>query len=299
MRKTILIPESGKRLDRCLAELLPDYSRSYLQKLLSEGRACWNGKVLKASWKTKTGLLITLDIPEPEPTDIKPEAIELDIVYEDSWIIVINKPQGMVVHPAAGHRQGTLVHALLHHCSGQLSDINGVIRPGIVHRIDKDTSGLLIAVKDNQIHRKISEQIRRHEVNRIYQAIVHDRVTVEKGLIDAPIGRDPRNRKRMAVVPGGKPAISRFKTLQSSDRASWLEVELETGRTHQIRVHMQYIGHPIVGDPLYAGHRPDYGLKGQALHAGRIVFEHPMTGQTLDLRVDPPDSFLKGVALVQ
>lgn len=293
MRQSIQITESGIRLDRFLTDHLKGYSRSFIQKLLSDGRVTLNGKVLKPSWKTVSGTVIELDEPQPEPLDIKPEDIPLDIIYEDEWLLVINKPQGMVVHPAAGHHEGTLAHALLHHCGGQLSDLNGTQRPGIVHRIDKDTSGLLLIVKDNRVHAAISKQIQKHEIRRIYQAIVHGHVAAASGTIAAPIGRDPFDRKRMAVVAGGKPAVSHFKTIRSGEKASLLEVELETGRTHQIRVHLQYIGHPVVGDPLYAEGKPDYGLSGQALHAGQLSFSHPITGDVLTLNCPVPESFRK------
>ena len=293
MLQKIRVTENGARLDRYLAERLPEHSRSYIRKLLDEGRATLDGKPLKPSSKTISGSQVMLDVPEPELTEVKPQAIPLDIVYEDDAIIVVNKPQGMVVHPAAGHRDGTLVNALLQHCEGRLSDLNGVIRPGIVHRIDKDTSGLLLVVKDNRVHATISDRIRRHEIKRTYQAIVHGHVTAARGTIDAPIGRDPQQRQRMAVIAGGKPAISYFTPLQAGDKASWLEIELETGRTHQIRVHTRYIGHPIVGDPLYAGGRPSYGLEGQALHACRLSFVHPLSGDQLTLESPVPESFKK------
>jgi 23S rRNA pseudouridine1911/1915/1917 synthase len=293
MLQNIRIPESDLRLDRCLADLLPDRSRSFVQKLLAEGRATLNGRILKPSWKTVAGSVIALDIPEPEATLIQPQDIPLDIVYEDEWLIVVNKAQGMVVHPAAGHRDQTLVNALLQHCAGNLSDINGVIRPGIVHRIDKDTSGLLLVVKDNRVHADISEKIRRHEIKRIYQALVHGHVSAATGTIDAPVGRDPRHRQRMAVVADGKPALSHFQTIRAADRASWLEVSLETGRTHQIRVHLQYIGHPVIGDPLYAGNRPRYDLSGQALHAGTLSLTHPVTGEAMTLSCPVPDTFTR------
>ena len=291
MLQKIRIPESGMRLDRCLADLLPEHSRSYIQKVLAEGRAISAGKVLKPSWKTVAGAVVDLDLPEPEPTAVRAQAIPLNVVYEDDVMIVVNKPQGMVVHPAAGHRDGTLVNALLDHCTGQLSDLNGIIRPGIVHRIDKDTSGLLLVVKDNRVHAAVSDKIRRHEIKRTYQAIVHGHVSAGKGTIDAPIGRDPRHRQRMAVIAGGKPAVSYFMTLRRGEKASWLEVDLETGRTHQIRVHTQYIGHPIIGDPLYAPGRPSYGLKGQALQAGRLSYVHPVTDRLMTLECPVPDTF--------
>jgi 23S rRNA pseudouridine1911/1915/1917 synthase len=290
---TINIEADQQRLDSYLAGQLASYSRAYLQKLIGEGRVTLgeSGKPLKASWKTQAGATVCLDIPEPEPSALLPEQIPLDIIYEDDWLLVVNKPQGMVVHPAAGHRSGTLVNALLAHCAGQLSDLNGVIRPGIVHRIDKDTSGLLLVVKDNQIHAALAEQIRRHDVQRTYLAVVHGLVANDTGTIDAPIGRDPRNRQRMAVVSGGKPAVSHFRVIQRYQAATYLEVNLESGRTHQIRVHLQFIGHPVVGDPVYAHGRPDYGLHGQALHASALAFIHPATGQPFRLTCPLPGYF--------
>ncbi|MDD3930902.1 MAG: RluA family pseudouridine synthase [Eubacteriales bacterium] len=287
----IPITESGVRIDRYLSEHLPDCSRSYLQKLVSDGHVTVRGESVKPSWKTKIGEVISVAFPEPELTTIQPQAIKLDVVYEDDYLIVVNKPQGMVVHPAPGHRDQTLVNALLNHCKGQLSDLNGVIRPGIVHRIDKDTSGLILAVKDNRIHQDISQKIRRHEIERVYQALVHGSVKAKTGTVDAPIGRDPNYRQRMSVVADGKPAVSHFTTHQTSDRASWLEVHLETGRTHQIRVHMLYIGHPVVGDPLYAKGWPQYGLHGQVLHASELSFIHPVTNRQLRLSCPVPASF--------
>jgi 23S rRNA pseudouridine1911/1915/1917 synthase len=291
MRLTLQIPETGERLDRCLAALLPDYSRTYLHQLIAAGRVTQAGKVLKPSWKPRVESAVEIDMPEPEMTQIQPESIALAVIYEDEWLLAVNKPQGMVVHPAAGHRSGTLVNALLAHCDGQLSDLNGVIRPGIVHRIDKDTSGLLLVVKDNRIHADISDKIRRHEVTRAYQAIVHGVLQAPSGTIDAPIGRDPRRRQRMAVVADGKPARSHFVVHKILNGATWLDVRLETGRTHQIRVHLQYIGHPVIGDPVYAGNRPAHGLAGQALHAGALEFTHPVTGERLHLTCPLPQSF--------
>ena len=277
---------SSERMDLFLKGKLPDHSRSYIQRLIEQGRVRQNDLVVKASTKTLPDALIEVDFPEPVPSHLVPEQIPLDIRYEDDWLLVVNKPQGMVVHPAVGHHEGTLVHALLAYCAGNLSDINGVIRPGIVHRIDKDTSGLLLVVKDNRIHADIAEKIRRHEVTRVYRAVVYGHVPTESGTIDAPIGRDAKNRQRMAVVSGGKPAISHFKVLEQLRQGALLEVALESGRTHQIRVHLKYIGHPVVGDPIYAPGRKTYGLMGQALHAASLTFVHPVTG--LPVTVESP-----------
>jgi 23S rRNA pseudouridine1911/1915/1917 synthase len=281
------------RLDCFLAQKLPQYSRAYLQKLIDEGRVVLNGgkKLLKPSWKTKAGCSVSLDVPDPEASGLLPENIRLDVVYEDEWLLVINKPQGMVVHPAAGHRSGTMVNALLQHCAGQLSDLNGVVRPGIVHRIDKDTSGLILVVKNNQIHAAIADQIRRHAVRRTYVAVAHGRIISDQGTIDAPIGRDPKNRQRMAVVKDGKPSVTHFRVLRRFQSATYIEATLKTGRTHQIRVHLNYIGHPIIGDPVYSSGRPDYNLKGQALHARALAFIHPATNRLLELECPLPVYF--------
>ncbi len=291
MDQIIQIDQSDSRLDTYLAQVISGCSRAYIKKLIDSGRVTIAGKPVKAAWKTVAGETVLIDIPEPEPTEIRAQEIELDIVYEDEWLLVVNKPQGMVVHPAAGHRQGTLVNALLHYCQGQLSDINGVIRPGIVHRIDKDTSGLLLVVKDNKVHAAVADKIRRHEIKRTYQALVHGVVTAENGTIDAPIGRDPKHRQRMAVVASGKPSVTHFKVLERFVQASHLEVELESGRTHQIRVHLKYIGHPVLGDQVYATGRKTFDLNGQALHASELRFEHPVTYEAVHLTCPLPDYF--------
>jgi 23S rRNA pseudouridine1911/1915/1917 synthase len=289
----LTIDQANQRLDAWLSSQLPQYSRAYLHQLIGEARILVAGQPAKAAYKGKPGQVVSIEIPDPELLDVLPEDIPLNIRYEDEWLLVIDKPQGMVVHPAAGHHSGTLVNALLAYCQGQLSDINGVIRPGIVHRIDKDTSGLLLVVKDNTIHADIADKIRRHEIKRTYQAVVHGQVQADEGTIDAPIGRDPRNRQRMAVVPNGKPSITHFRVRERFDKASWIEANLETGRTHQIRVHLQYIGHPLLGDPQYAGQRQNWGLAGQALHASRLQLIHPVTGQDLVVESPLPDYFTK------
>ena len=287
----IIIDQSDQRLDSYLAGKLPQYSRSYLQKLISRNLVLLDGNPVKESWKTSIGETISLTLPDPEPMTTKAESIPLDIVFEDQWLLVVNKPQGMVFHPAAGHHSGTLVNALLDHCQDDLSDLNGVVRPGIVHRIDKDTSGLILVVKNNQVHTTLAERLRRHEIKRTYQAVVHGNPGSDRGIIDAPIGRDPRNRKRMAIVADGKPAISHFAVKKRFAAGAWLEVRLETGRTHQIRVHMQYIGHPIIGDRLYAGGRKHYHLEGQALHASSLDFAHPVTGEQIRVECELPGHF--------
>ena len=288
MIKTIHIESGGVRLDVYLPAALDNISRSYVRRLFDDDRITINGKTAKPSLRVEPGLTVQVDLPEPHPDRATPQFIPLTIAYEDEWLLVIDKPQGMVVHPAPGHHDGTLVNALLAYCGDQLSDINGVIRPGIVHRIDKDTSGLLLVVKDNSVHEKIASRIRKHEINRIYLAMVHGRVPDEEGTVSLPIGRDPRNRKKMAVVPNGRTATTHFRILRRFSSATWIECRLETGRTHQIRVHMAAIGHPVVGDPVYAQGRKDYGLSGQALHAAILEFDHPVTGERLRIEAALP-----------
>ena len=292
MQKILIAEKDALRLDRYLSEMIADLSRSYLKKLIQDGRVELDGKKAKASESVKSGMQIIIDIPEAIPTSVIAENIDLDVVYEDEWLIIINKPQGMVVHPAAGHHSGTLVHALLHHCDGQLSDLNGVIRPGIVHRIDKDTSGLLLVVKNNQVHTAMAEQIRSHTVERIYQAVVYGSMQAEEGSIEAPIGRDPKHRQRMAVVGSGKPSLTHFKVIKRLNEATHVEARLESGRTHQIRVHFKYIGHPVIGDPLYASGRKSWLMPGQALHAGQLSFNHPATGRRITVTAPLPEAFI-------
>lgn len=291
MHYDLVMDDSNQRLDSWLTVKLPELSRSYIHTLIKLKNITVEGMPSKPSAKIENGRRISVDIPDPEMIDIKPESISLNIVYEDDYLLVVDKPQGMVVHPAAGHHSGTLVNALLDHCKDQLSDLNGVIRPGIVHRIDKDTSGLLLVVKNNQVHTKIADQIRRHEVTRTYRAVVHGIVPSDQGTIDAPIGRDSRYRQRMAVAADGKQSITHFKVLKRFAKATYIEAELETGRTHQIRVHMKYAGHPLLGDPLYASGKNDFGLSGQALHAFRLRFVHPVSGETIEVESRMPDYF--------
>ena len=286
-RYDLIMDDSGKRIDAWISDQMPELSRSYIHELILQKMIIVEGvSKLKPSTRLEKGSSIVVSVPEPEMISIKPQKIDLKIAYEDEWLLVVDKPQGMVVHPAAGHKDGTLVNALLEYCKGELSDINGVIRPGIVHRIDKDTSGLLLVVKNNQVHSSIADQIRKHEVIRTYRTLVYGQIPSDKGTIDAPIGRDKKHRQRMAVVADGKPSITHFKVLERFVKASYLETILETGRTHQIRVHMKYTGHPVLGDPLYAGGRADFGLKGQALHACGLSFKHPVTGDIL--KVESP-----------
>ena len=272
---------------------LSAYSRSFYKRLIDDGKVTVNGKVItKAGTKLAAGDLVEADIPAPvEDESFVAQDIPLDIVYEDSDLLVINKPQGMVVHSAAGHSDGTLVNALLAHCKDELSDINGVLRPGIVHRIDKDTSGLMLACKNNFTHLKLADMLSRHEIVREYRALVYGFVKEDKGMIDAPIGRSTNDRRKMAVNKDGKSAVTHFEVVERLGDITDLKLILETGRTHQIRVHMAYIGHPVVGDPVYAARRKNYGLAGQALHSRAITFVHPRTGETMHFEVDIPDYY--------
>ena len=285
--------ESGSRLDTFVSSSSEgSYTRSYFSGLISSGKVTVNGKVItKNGYKLSAGDKVIVDMPPVVDTDTKPQDIPLDVVYEDDDLIIINKPQGMVVHPAAGHHEDTLVNALLAHCDGRLSDINGVIRPGIVHRIDKDTSGLMVAVKNNETHIKMAEMIARHEVVRQYRAVVYGVIPHDKGTVDAPIGRANGDRRKMVVTEGGKPSVTHFEVVNRYTEATDLKLLLETGRTHQIRSHMTYIGHPVVGDPLYAPRRKSYGLQGQCLHSQSIEFIHPRTGERISFTSDIPDYY--------
>jgi len=284
----------GLRLDSFVTEAFDStYSRSFYKRLIDDGKVSVNGKVItKAGTKLSAGDVIEADIPAPvEDESFVAQDIPLDIVYEDSDLLVINKPQGMVVHPAAGHSDGTLVNALLAHCKDELSDINGVLRPGIVHRIDKDTSGLMLACKNNFTHLKLADMLSRHEIVREYRALVYGFVKEDRGMVDAPIGRSSNDRRKMAVNKDGKSAVTHFEVVERLGDITDLKLVLETGRTHQIRVHMAYIGHPVVGDPVYAARRKNYGLAGQALHSQAITFVHPRTGETMHFEVDIPDYY--------
>ncbi|MEC3886167.1 RluA family pseudouridine synthase [Halobacillus litoralis] len=281
--------DQSKRIDKLLTEVIEEASRSQIQGWLKDGIVCVDGKAVKSNYKVQEGESITWHIPEPEPMDILPEDIPIEIVYEDEDVIVVNKPSGMVIHPAAGHYSGTLVNALLFHVK-DLSGINGVERPGIVHRIDKDTSGLLMVAKNDLAHQSLAEQLSKKTVERKYEAIVHGEIHHEYGTIDAPIGRDPKDRQRMAVVDGGRDAVTHFRVLRHFTDFTLVECKLETGRTHQIRVHMRYIDHPLAGDPKY-GPRKTLDLDGQALHAKSLGFEHPRTGEWKKFEVEPPAEF--------
>jgi len=286
---TVTNDQNKMRVDKLLAEINQDTSRSQIQSWIAGELVTVNNVPVKANYKCNPGDEIAWSIPEVEPLQVTAENIPLDIVYEDSDLIVVNKPRGMVVHPSAGHQSGTLVNALLYHCN-DLSGINGVERPGIVHRIDKDTSGLLVVAKNDQAHIHLSEQLAEKEINRKYEAIVHGEIPHETGMIDAPIGRDPKDRQKMGVVKNGKPAITHFTVLKHYPDYTYVECQLETGRTHQIRVHMKYIGHPLVGDPNY-GPRKTLDIGGQALHAKILGFTHPKTKEWMEFEVAPPVYF--------
>ena len=283
----------GTRMDSVLSLLLTEASRSYIVKLIEQGRLTVNGKVeTSKKYKVKEGDVIRLEMPEPELLKVEAEDIPLDIVYEDDDLLVVNKPRGMVVHPAQGNYTGTLVNALMYHCKDRLSSINGVIRPGIVHRIDKDTSGLLMVAKNDKAHESLSEQLRVHSINRRYVALVYDNITKDEGTIDLPIGRDPNNRlKKKVNGESPREAITHFEVLERFGKYTLLKLRLETGRTHQIRVHMAYMKHPIVGDPLYGPAKQPSFLNGQLLHAMVLGFVHPTTGEYMEFKAELPEDF--------
>jgi 23S rRNA pseudouridine1911/1915/1917 synthase len=282
------------RIDSWLSDKLNRYSRTYIKKLIDDNLVRVNGNLIKSNYRLKAGDEIILNIPEPVTLEVKPEKINLDIVYEDNDILVVNKEKGMVVHPAAGNFTGTLVNALMEYCGSRLSDINGVIRPGIVHRIDKDTSGLLIVAKNNTAHEVLSDMLKRHEINRIYIALVHGVIAENSARVEAPIGRHPVDRKRMAVnTKSGKRAVTRLEVIERFKDATYLRLSLETGRTHQIRVHLSFIGHPLIGDTVYGGSAMGFDIEGQALHAKKLTFKHPVTKKDMEFETEIPEYFEK------
>ncbi|MCI5768216.1 RluA family pseudouridine synthase [Ligilactobacillus ruminis] len=287
MKEKVVEMQKG-RLDKACSEIFSDYSRSQIKQLLDGGNITVNGKTEKAKYKVKSGDVIRLEEPETKTLELRPENIPLDIVYEDDDVIVVNKPQGMVVHPAPGHDEHTLVNALLYHCP--LSTINGTFRPGIVHRIDKDTSGLLMVAKNDKAHRSLAKQLKDKTNIREYVALVHGRIAEDEGTINAPIGRSLKDRKKQAVVKDGRNAVTHFEVLKRYRDYTFVKCILETGRTHQIRVHMKYIGHPLVGDPLYGPKKTIKG-NGQFLHAGKLGFVHPTTGKLLVFEAPLPKIF--------
>lgn len=291
--------DQGQRLDTFIAENIEELSRSYVQKLIAEGAITVNEKTVKANYKLKENDLVIAKIPDPQPIKIEPENIPLDIIYEDSDLLVVNKPVDMVVHPAHGNYSGTLVNALLAHCQ-DLSGINGRLRPGIVHRIDKDTSGLLLIAKNDFAHRGLASQLKEHSVDRAYLALVHGVVTEPGGIIDAPIGRHSSDRKKMAVtLKNSKNALTRYFVKERFAKYTLVECHLETGRTHQIRVHLAYISHPLVGDPMYGYRKNNLGFSGQALHAYLIGFSHPRTGERLQFSTDLPQKFAQTLQVLR
>lgn len=282
----------GTRLDLVLSLLLEDFSRSYVQKLIEGKHVSVNGICCDTKkYKVKHNDQVVITVPEPESIDVLPEDIPIDVVYEDDDLLVVNKPKGMVVHPGAGNYSGTLVNAILYHC-GSLSSINGVIRPGIVHRIDKDTSGLLMIAKNNLTHQSLAEQLAAHSITRAYRAIVYNNFQEDEGTVDAPIGRDLKNRLKMAVTEiNSRKAITHYKVLERFGAFTYIEARLETGRTHQIRVHMAYIKHPLLGDEVYGPRRKVFGTESQMLHAKLLGFIHPRTGQYMEFESLLPDEF--------
>lgn len=293
MEKIHLIAEhSGERIDRFLSGNLEALSRSYIQKLLKESRILVNNNTVKANYKILEGDQIDIQIPEPEILDIRPENIPLDILYEDDDILIVNKPKGMVVHPSPGHYNHTLVNAVLYHCGDRLSGINGVLRPGIVHRIDMDTTGSLLICRNDHAHQILAEQLKDHSITRKYQAVVYGNLKADSGTVDAPIGRHPIDRKKMSTKsPHGKRAVTHFTVLERFGNYTYIECTLETGRTHQIRVHMASVGHPILGDTVYGPARCPFRLQGQTLHAKTLGFVHPSTGEYMEFDAPLPEYF--------
>lgn len=287
----------GQRLDKYLSEEMDGTSRSYIQKLMEQGNITVNQKQVKSNYKLREKDLVQVILPDPEELNLEPENIPLSILYEDEELLVVDKPKGMVVHPAAGHMTGTLVHALLYHCKDQLSGINGVSRPGIVHRIDQNTTGALVICKTDTAHRDLADQLKVHSITRKYRAIVCGNVQADEGTVHTTIGRDPKDRKKMAPnVPNGKDAVTHYKVLERFGNYTYMEFQLETGRTHQIRVHMRSIGHPILGDDIYGYAKCPFKLEGQTLHAMVLGFVHPITKKYMEFSAPLPEYFEKLLA---
>ncbi len=283
--------EAGARLDRFLSEKPELPSRSYLQRLIEEGQVLVEHSPVKSNYRLQTGNTVVVSVPEPKALSVEAEPMELDILYEDEDLLVVNKPKGMVVHPAAGHESHTLVNGLLYHCKGKLSGINGILRPGIVHRIDRDTTGLLLVCKNDASHRAIAGQLSAHSITRRYHALVHGMLSSD-GTVDAPIGRNPSDRMKMAVNhKNGKPAVTHYHILEPLKKFTYVECRLETGRTHQIRVHMASVRHPLLGDTVYGPAKPPFSLEGQTLHAKVLGFVHPRSGNYLEFEAPLPDYF--------
>ena len=287
----IVVDIDNMRLDAYISKINSNISRTMVQKLIQEGNVFVNGKEKKISYKVQVGDIIEINIPKPQETTIKPENIPIEIVYEDMDIIVVNKPKGMVVHPANGNPDGTLVNAVMAICKDSLSGIGGEIRPGIVHRLDKDTSGLLIVEKNDKAHINMSNQIKNREVKKIYIALVRGLVSEDEATINMPIGRSTKDRKKMAIRKDGKEAVTHFKVLKRYSKYTLLEIKIDTGRTHQIRVHMSEIGHPVVGDMVYSNGKNEFGVEGQMLHAKSLDFKHPVTGEKMHLEAELPPYF--------
>lgn len=296
LHKKWIVDKQGERLDKVISLLDRGLSRMTIQRLIDEGKVMVNGRPQKSSYKVKSGDEIVLEEDEPKETELKAEDIPLNIIYDDDDIVVINKPKGLVVHPGNGNQDGTLVNAVLSLCKGSLSGIGGKIRPGIVHRLDKDTSGLIIVAKNDKAHIDLSEQIKNRQVKKTYIALVRGTVKENEATINMPIGRSDKDRKKMAVKKNGKEAVTHFRVLERFEGFTLLEVKIETGRTHQIRVHLSEIGYPVVGDETYSNGKNPFGIKGQLLHAKRLEFKHPTTGKQLALEAELPEEFTKVLA---
>lgn len=287
-----------ERIDKCLSMLIDSLSRSFIQKLIKDNAVTVDGVPVKGSYRVKADEIVEFELPESVEPDIEPENIPLEILYEDKDVIIVNKPKGMVVHPAAGHYSGTLVNALMYHCGGELSGINGVLRPGIVHRIDMDTTGSVIACKNNTAHAVIAEQLKEHTVTRRYVAVCYGCLKEDEGTIDKPIGRHPAERKKMAVNERGRRAVTHYRVLKRFEKYTYIECRLETGRTHQIRIHMASIGHPLLGDEVYSNRKCPFHLQGQTLHAKVLGFIHPSTGEYVEVEAPLPEYFSRLLSIL-